>query len=283
MNNKVRVVAEIGCNHQGSLKTAKKMIDVLVDAGVNEIKGQKRDLNSYPHWKDKPYENPNSFGPTYYEHRKALELSWKKQCMLKEYAASKGANYFLSVWDVASLKQAWDFGFGTIKLPSAMIADEDLLLQSRQVCSAGGELIMATGMSTDKEIAHAFMTAKPHVVLACTSMYPCLPEFVNLATMDMLRHVCAGAEVGVSGHWAGTSIDLAAAAMGAVMIERHFTLNRAWKGTDHAASLEPDDIATLVSDLEDVRQAIGTQTLGVLACEESARAKLRARAEKLVF
>jgi len=273
--NSVRLVAEIGCNHQGSLQTAKRMIDALAEAGVMEAKGQKRCLDAHPEWKDRIYTSRHAFGRTYYEHRKALELSILQHRELRNYAEEKGVKYFLSVWDKESCEEAWNADFRTLKIPSACITDMELLETARVIPDSGGELILSTGMSTKEEVDEAVRVANPTMLLVCTSAYPVEPCHVHMERLLTLRQRYPGRRYGVSGHWTGIMLDCMAVGYGAEMIERHFTLDRTWKGTDHAASIEPEDARQWVKAIRGCEAARGWGGLRVIECELKARAKLR--------
>jgi sialic acid synthase SpsE len=271
------LIAEIGCNHCGDPALAHRLTQICIDAGVDAVKGQLRDVYGSPdlYGKGRPYEGPASYGRTYLAHRQALELPLEVHRELRDRCMSQGVSYSVSVWDVPSaltwVKEAPDW----VKVPSARMSDLNLLRTLRDQCV----VFMSTGMHTEAEIEESESLVPDRLVLLhTTSAYPCAPKDVNLAAMvEMARYYC-DTPVGISGHWTGASaIDVAATALGARVIERHVTLDRASKGTDHAASLEPAGIHRWVRDVRQYAIAYGEAGIrrdGVPACEEKARAKL---------
>lgn len=275
------IVAEIGCNHCGNVETALRMVEAAADAGVDAVKLQLRDMSHPPEsWATKPYSGPHSYGETYLEHRRALELSEREYRRIVELAHKLGIGCGASIWDTGSFARSWRICVDWLKAPSARLTDEELLDQLEfAAVHRDVHVVLSTGMSTEAEVAKALSRDWPvdrTTVLMCTASYPCGNEDVNLLRLKTLQdRFWSVARIGVSGHWCGIQIDAAAVAMGAVMVERHFTLNRTWKGTDHAASLEPAGLAKLVRDIRAVEDAMGTPELRVLECEKSAREKLR--------
>lgn len=277
--NGTYIIAEIGCNHQGDVDIAKRMIEVAKYCGVDAVKLQKRDIKKCltPEQYNKPYENPHSFGKTYGQHREYLELSVEEHAELKRHAESLGLTYFVSVWDENSARQMLDLGCEIIKVPSACITDIDLL----QVLNKSRSPVLASvGMSTFEEIdnlVNHLDNVKELYLLQCTSSYPCDFKDVNLSVIPVLRERYMGRVkgIGFSGHHLGIAIDVAAVAMGAVLIERHFTLDRTQKGTDHAASLEPDGMRRLVRNIRAFEKAKGDGHKRRLECELDSWQKLR--------
>jgi sialic acid synthase len=278
-SNGTYIIAEIGCNHQGDVDVAKRMIEVAAYCGVDAVKLQKRDvkkcLTSAQY--NKPYDNPNSFGKTYGEHREYLELTLDEHRELKQHAESLGLTYFLSAWDANSARDALELGCDLVKVPSACVTDTELLavLDNSRV-----SVIASVGMSTLEEIdalVGSLQKARELYLLQCTSTYPCEFKDVNLTVIPNLKERYRGKVkgVGFSGHHLGIALDIAAVAMGAAVIERHFTLDRTSKGTDHAASLEPEGMRRLVRDIRAFEQARGSGEKKRLDCEKSAWEKLR--------
>ena len=269
------VIAEIGNNHQGELATAKELIRAAKICGADAVKSQKRDIDSLltPQEYARPYESRHAFGRTYGEHREALELSRGQWAEMFTYAAELGIDFFASPWDITSARLLCELGCPLFKVPSAALTNHPLLVE---IASYGRPVVLSTGMSTLQEIDEAVRLLKDTelYILQCTSAYPAEFDSINLKVMPALaaRH---GRPVGLSGHHRGIAVDGAAVALGARVVERHFTLDRTWKGTDHAASLEPPGLEKLVRDIRAVEQALGSSTKCVLACEESARNKLR--------
>jgi sialic acid synthase len=269
-----RISAEIGCNHCGDLKLAKKMIRTLADACVSVAKFQKRTPSLMsPASKDKPYDNPHSFGKTYGEHRAALEFTAGQHADLWNYARMNGIEYAVSVWDEQAFEDVKGLTAPFIKIPSARNEDLDLL----QAVAKGwrGEVHLSNGMC-DPGIEGEWKSlfGDRLVVYVATSTYPC--RFSDVCLKDIIRLREKGFRVGLSGHHSGIAIDVAAAAMGVEWIERHFTLDRAMKGTDHAASLETEGITKLVRDVDALKSSWNTRH-GVLPCEVETRAKLKVR------
>lgn len=271
--HKTQLIAELGCNHCGSEDIALSMVRMCSVAGVDDVKLQLRDVSTCrPGW-DRPYVGPQSYGDTYWEHRKALELSEAAYGSVVAHAHSIGLRVGASPWDVPSVGLAQWLGVDWLKVASAMVTDMPVL---RAVAATGLPVVLSAGMSEHVEIDAALEAlGGADAILVCTACYPCRPADVHLRRMDTLRARYPGVRVGVSGHWPGIQIDAAAVALGAEVIERHVTLDRTMKGTDHAASLESGGVVKWVRDIRTVEAALGGSDLGVLECERSARAKLR--------
>ena len=268
------LIAELGANHQGSLVAALQMVDVAAEVGIDACKGQKRDTARMS-GRDRPYDGPQSFGKTYGEHRDALELDITEHATIMKHAQALGLDYGLSVWDRVSAEEARAISVAWIKIPSACLTDHDLL---RLVASYRMPLILSSGMSTSEEILHAAAIVADcgwWALLQCTSAYPCPVNAVDLHVMRTLRFNTDADCIGVSGHWNGIAIASAAVALGARIIERHVTLDRTLRGTDHAAALEPVGQRIWARDVRTIEQALGQAAKRVHPCEEAARRKLR--------
>lgn len=284
---KPRVIAEIGCNHKGDMEIAKKLIDVAKNyCNADVVKFQKRHIQSwvdrYPDLYNAPHPNPiNAYGYTYREHREALEFDKEQNRELKEYSESIGIVWSTSVWDMVSAQEIADLKPELIKIPSACNTNLEML---EWLCdNYDGEIHISTGMTTSKEtddIVELFEKKgrnKDLVLYNCTSGYPvpfkdvCLLEILNLQEKygDRVK------EIGFSGHHLGIAVDVAAYTLGATTVERHYTLDRTWKGTDHAASLEPEGLRKLVRDLNAVHEALTYKEVEVLDIEEVQRKKLK--------
>lgn len=267
-------IGELGCNHGGSLSIAKKMVRVFADKGALFLKGQKRDIPSMnQRYLASPYTGNHSFGETYGEHREALEFTWDQHHNLRAYAKECGVNYSVSVWDKRSADEAWYAGLDWVKVPSALANPEFIQYVARH----DWWVIVSTGGLSHDEATWVLEYAERRgklVVLQCTSAYPCENWQVNLAVLRnwQARYQCP---IGISGHWKGIQLDSAASALGARIIERHVTLDRASKGTDHAASLETRGVELVIRDLEAVEQAMGVPEKSVLDCEVIALKKLK--------
>jgi N-acetylneuraminate synthase/sialic acid synthase len=276
------VVAEIGQNHQGDPAIARELVRRAAECGADAVKSQKRHLDTLltPEERSRPYDSPHSFGRTYGEHRVALELSADTHARLAELARTLGLDYFCSPWDVESARELRAAGLPYMKIPSAALTHDALLAE---VAGYGMPVLLSTGMSTLAEVDGAVSTlsACELYVLQCTSAYPCEFTDVHLRVIPELR-ARYGRVVGFSGHHRGISADIAAVALGARVLERHFTLDRTWKGSDHAASLEPQGLSRLVRDVRAVEAALGSSVKALQACEVNARQKLRTAALRKV-
>mgnify|MGYP006078824211 FL=1 len=281
-------VAEIGCNHQGDLKFAFKMIDTLVNfCGVKFVKFQKRnpiELLGEERY-NKPHPVPeNSFGKTYGLHREKLEFNISEHKKIQKYCKSKKIEYMCSAWDITSLKQLISLKMNHIKIPSACNNNFDLLKYLFK--NFKGYSHISLGMTTIKEenmiytLAKKYKKLKKLILYACTSDYPvkqddvCLLEITRLKK-KYLKDINA---IGFSGHHQGISSDIAAATLGASWIERHFTSDRTLKGTDHAASLEPDGARRVMRDLVQLNKSLRYKKKQILNCEISQRKKLKYQA-----
>ncbi|SOB58324.1 N-acylneuraminate-9-phosphate synthase [Pseudodesulfovibrio profundus] len=271
------IVAEIGNNHQGEFQIAKQMVDEAAAAGVQAVKFQKRDMEALltREGRAAPYTGCNSFGPTYGEHRNALELSIEQMAELKEYSESKGLVFFASAWDAPSLKQIIDLDVELLKISSAELVNVPLV---REYAKAGTPIILSTGMSSLEDIDVSLSEIRNYhdqvVLLHCNSRYPCPEEQIGLPVMDALRERY-GLPVGYSGHEKGIGPSVGAAALGACVVERHFTMDKTWKGTDHQASLEPAELTSMVTMIREVERAMCVKGKNVFPEEQAAAKKLR--------
>ena len=223
---------------------------------------------------NKPYDNPNSFGKTYGEHRKALELSEDDYRELKGYADKKKIIFSASVWDEDSA----DF-IASLNVPFFKIGSPDLtnIPLLGHIAKKGKPILLSTGMSNMEEIEEALKHIKRYngqiILLHCVSTYPSEFEEINLNVINTLKERF-DLPVGYSGHEKGIAISLAAVALGACVIERHFTLDRTMKGGDHAASLEPVGFVKLVRDIRNFEKAKGSNEKKLLKSEIPIREKL---------
>ena len=282
---KTKLVAEIGCNHQGNLKMAFKMLDTLRNfCSIKYVKFQKRTPRELLTEKEynSPHPNPiNSFGKTYGEHREKLEFDISLHNRLIRYCDKIGLIYSTSVWDLTSAKQITKTKCSNIKIPSA--CNNNLELLKFLFKNFTKNLHISMGMTTKREednilgIIKKFKRKKNKLIIyACTSSYPSLDEDVNLFEIKRLQKKFGRyAEIGFSGHHKGIAIDIAAATLGATWIERHFTLDRTMKGTDHSASLEPDGIRRLNRDLKSLSKVMTYKKKEILQSEQLQRKKLK--------
>ena len=241
-----------------------------------------RDILTRDAW-DQPYTSLDGLSTTYGDHRERLELSEDDFRELADYARHLGLVFLASAWDARSA----DF-LETLKVPAFKIASPDLtnLPLLEHVARKRRPIVLSTGMSEIEEVAEAVSVIRAHhdelVLLQCTSQYPCEFHNINLRAMEVLRGRF-NTLVGYSGHERGLAPSQAAVALGAVVIERHFTLDRTWKGTDHAASLEPDGMRRLVRDLRNVSKSMTHKHKDILDVEEAQRKKLKKSCNSMWF
>lgn len=278
-NNKVYFIAELGQNHQGKIEIAKEMVDVLKTVGcISAIKTAKRDIDICLTEEQKvmPYINPNSFGKTYYEHRKALELNEKDFIELKNYVESNGFDFISSFTDSPSLQFLMSCDVKILKIASQRTTDINLL---KEAATFNGPIILSTGMCTLKDVDNAVEIFKNNelYILQCTSIYPCEEKDLNLNVIPMYMERYKGVvgAVGLSGHHGSIAPDMAAYMLGARIFERHFTLERTMKGTDHAASLEIRGFELICKYIKQIKESMGEQIKDVLPEEWEAIKKLR--------
>jgi len=283
----VKVIAEIGCNHKGDLEIAKEMIRVAaIYAKVDVVKFQKRnnrELLTEAQY-NAPHPNPaNSYGDTYGAHREFLEFSVEQHRELVDECAAHNVAYSTSVWDTTSAKEIAELNPVLIKVPSACNLHFEMLeVLTREYF---GEVHLSLGMTTQDEedrIVRFFLErdrAKDLVLYACTSGYPVAFDDLCLLEVTRLKGKFGGTvkAIAFSGHHLGIAADVAALALGAQWVERHFTLDRTWKGTDHAASLEPDGLRRLTRDLRAVERSLKYKAQEILAVEQVQREKLKWR------
>jgi len=279
------VVAEIGCNHKGDMNIARDMIESAARfAKADFVKFQKRCNRELltPEEYDAPHPNPaNSFGSSYGAHREFLEFDVDQHRQLMRWCSEFGIGYSTSVWDMTSAREMAALGPLMLKVPSACNLHFEML--EFLVREYDGDIHLSTGMTTPEEqeqIVALFerLGAQHRLVLySCTSGYPVPFEQVCLLEITRLRERFGQRvkEIAFSGHHLGIAVDVAAIALGATWIERHFTLDRTWKGTDHAASLEPDGLRKLVRDVAAVSAALTYKSSDILEIEAPQRAKLK--------
>jgi len=281
------LIAEVGCNHKGDINLAKKFIESASSfCGINYIKFQKRDNKSL--FTTEEYNSPhpvpeNSYGKTYGEHREFLEFNLSQHEELKKECENNNLTYSSSVWDLKSAEEITSLGPDLIKVGSATNLDFDVL---NYLCeNYKGKVHLSLGMTTraeEEKIIKFFENknrSKDLIIYACTSAYPvdsgnvCLLEIKRL--LETYKKTKKVFDIGFSGHHKGIAFDIAAYTLGANYIERHFTLDRTWKGTDHAASLEPDGIRKLNRDLKNMFLALKFKDKEILDIEEATRKKLK--------
>jgi N-acetylneuraminate synthase/sialic acid synthase len=281
-HSKCYVIAEIGHNHQGSLDKARELFREAKLAGAHAVKLQKRDnrgLYTRAAY-NKPYDNENSFGSTYGEHREFLEFGLQEYRELQAYAAELGVDFFSTAFDLASA----DF-LHALNVPAYKIASGDLksVPLLRHVASFGKPIVVSTGGALLDDVQRAYDTIMPInqqlAILQCTAGYPAAFEELDLRVISTFRERFPGAVIGFSSHDNGIAMPLAAYILGARIVEKHFTLNRASKGTDHAFSLEPVGLRKMVRDLERTHKALGN---GIKKIYDSERAPITKMGKSLV-
>jgi sialic acid synthase len=271
------VIAEIGHNHQGSVEQAKLLFDEAKRCGADAVKLQKRD-NRALYTRDffyKPYENENSFGPTYGEHREALEFDKPEYEELYAYAREVGITLFATAFDFQSVDFLADLEVPAYKVASGDLTNTPLL---RYVAEVGKPMVISTGAATLDDVRRAHevvVDVNPEVaILQCTAGYPAAFEELDLRVIETYRDLFPNSVIGLSSHDNGIAMAVAAYVLGARIIEKHFTLNRAMKGTDHRFSLEPQGLRKMVRDLRRLRTALGDGTKNMYPSESDAAVKM---------
>jgi N-acetylneuraminate synthase/sialic acid synthase len=254
------VIAEIGHNHQGSVEQARELFAAAKAAGAHAVKLQKRDNRTLytRELYNKPYENENSYGATYGEHREALELGRSEYEELKAHAAELGVTFFATAFDLPSAEFLAELDMPAYKVASADLVNTPLL---RHVAAIGRPVILSTGGATLDDVRRGYETVaeinQEVALLQCTAGYPAAWEELDLRVIGTYRDLFPTAAVGLSSHDNGIAMAVAAYVLGARIVEKHFTLNRALKGTDHRFSLEPQGLGKMVRDLRRTRLALG--------------------------
>jgi sialic acid synthase SpsE len=280
MKFNTKIIAEMGINHCGDMKLAKKIIKAAAKCGVDYIKGQKRTPSECltEEQYNRPYDNPNSFGKTYGEHKEALEFSKEQWKELFDYANSLGLKAFNTVFDINSANEMEELGQEIYKFGSAETSKHDLI---KHVMTFNKPIIVSTGMSIMEEVEETMNILKSHtndvVVMQCTSTYPCDEKDVNLNVLKTYKEEFPWAKLGFSGHFrsANGGVEAGAVALGATWLERHFTTDRTMKGSDQAASLEPGGMKRVCESVRNLEEALGITQKYVLPCEEGARKKYK--------
>ena len=271
---KTYIIAEIGINHNGSLDIAKKLIDVAAVSGCDAVKFQKRnpDVCVPEHQKGKMRETP--WGTmTYLDYKYKVEFEKEEYDEIDRYCREKGIQWSASPWDIDSLNFLMEYDIPWLKVPSAMITNEELM----KACAATGKkVIFSTGMSTEEEIDQAveWLEGCDIVMLHCNSTYPAPIEDLNLSCIGTLKERY-GCEVGYSGHEFRLGTTVAAVYLGATCLERHITLDRTMWGSDHMSSVEPQGLIKLVKGVRELEAAYGDGVKRVTEGELGPRKKLR--------
>ena len=269
------IIAEIGINHNGDLGIARQMIDAAVHAGADAVKFQKRtpEIATPPDQQTQMRETPWGY-ITYLEYRYKVEFSEEQYCEIEKYCKEKGITWLVSVWDQPSVDFMEKFDTPAYKIPSASLTDYSLIRKAR---ATGKPLILSTGMSTMEQIHQGVGVAGEEnlILMHCTSTYPCEPEELNLKMVETLRREFPNIPIGYSGHEVGLVPSAVAVALGACMVERHMTLDRAMWGTDQAASVEPGGFERLIKYIRVSEAALGDGVKKVYASEQPSLKRLR--------
>lgn len=257
------IIAEAGVNHNGSLETALKMVDVACEAGANYIKFQtfKTELLVSRNTPSASYQKKNCGVESQFEMLKKLELNCESFKLLKEYCYQKGIGFLSTPFDTESLEFLVNLGMDYIKVPSGEITNLPFL---REIAKTHIPAIISTGMSTIEDIKNVIDVFRKEnyndnmlVLLHCNTQYPTPLHDVNLRAMESMRKIF-GIPVGYSDHTKGIEVALAASALGAEIIEKHFTLDNSMEGPDHAASLNPEELKSMVRNIHNIREALGS-------------------------
>lgn len=276
-NSPCFVIAEIGHNHQGNLEICKRMFEAAKNCGVDAVKLQKRNNREVytEEFYNSPYNSENAFGPTYGLHREALELTESEYWELKLYAEELDLIFFATAFDFTSADFLHELGVSCFKIASGDLTNIPLL---KYIASFGKPMIVSTGAALLNDVRRAYNTIMPInnqlALLQCTAIYPVEPEKMDLMVINTFRQEFQGAVVGLSDHYSGIALPVAAYVLGARILEKHFTLNRATRGTDHAFSLEPVGMRRLVRDLRRTHVALGDGSKEFYPEERSARIKM---------
>ena len=269
------IIAEIGINHNGDLGIAKQMIDAAVHAGVDAVKFQKRtpEVATPPEQQNQMRETPWGY-ITYLEYRHKVEFDKEKYREIDRHCKERGIAWMVSVWDELSVDFMENFDTPAYKIPSASLTDFDLIRRTR---ATGKPIILSSGMSTMEQIKNGVEIAGEQnlLLMHCTSTYPCEPEELNLRMIDTLRREFPNLPIGYSGHEVGLVPTAIAVALGACVVERHLTLNRAMWGSDQAASVEPWGFETLVKYLRVTEASLGDGVKQVYESEKASLNRLR--------
>ncbi|KPI10475.1 N-acetylneuraminate synthase [Actinobacteria bacterium OK074] len=269
------VIGEIGINHNGELENALALIDAAAEAGCDAVKFQKRTPEICTPRDQWDIERDTPWGRmTYIDYRHRVEFGEAEYRSIDEYCKSKGIDWFASPWDTEAVAFLEKFDVPTHKVASASLTDDELL---RALRATGKTIILSSGMSTPAQIRHAVevLGSENIVLLHATSTYPAKAEELNLRVINTLEKEYPNVPIGYSGHEIGLQTTVAAVAIGAVMVERHITLDRAMWGSDQAASVEPQGLTRLVRDIRTIEEALGDGVKKVYESELGPMKKLR--------
>jgi len=278
MSQKTLIIAEIGLNHNGSVETAKRLIDVAVTAGCDVVKFQKRTpglclpKELHDQMRDTPFGRM-----AYLAYRERIEFGDEEYHAIDRYCRGKDIIWTASPWDVNSVYFLEDFNVSLFKIASATLTNLSVL---KEVAQKKKPVILSTGMSTANQIQTAIGVLETNgcedlTLMVCTSTYPCPVKELNLGRITTLKGLYPEHRIGYSGHEVGLWTTLSAVAMGAQVIERHITLDRTMPGSDHAASVEPHGLIKLVKEIRNFETALGTGEIGPIPSEMPIMKRLR--------
>ncbi|OGP65323.1 MAG: hypothetical protein A3K22_00395 [Deltaproteobacteria bacterium RBG_16_42_7] len=271
------MIAEIGHNHQGSFEIAAQMIKTAALYGAQAVKFQKRDNKTLytKAFYNKPYDNENSYGATYGEHREYLEFGRKEYFMLKKCAEENGVEFMTTGFDFKSVDFLEELGITSYKVASGDITNIPLL---EYIARLGKPMFVSTGASTLEEVKLAYDAIRKHndkiCIMHCMAGYPTDYHNLNLRIIETLKREFPDAIIGYSGHDNGILAAVIANMFGATVVEKHFTMNRSWKGTDHKFSLEPEGLRKQIRDLRRLDISLGDGKRKVYDFEADARKKM---------
>ncbi len=271
------VIAEIGHNHQGSIEKAEELFHAAKLAGASAVKLQKRDNKNLftKDYYDRPYENENSFGSTYGQHREALEFGRKEFERLIALGKKIGIMVFSTAFDVPSADFLAELDMPVYKIASGDLRNTPLI---RHIAKIGKPMILSTGAALMEDVRRGYEAAREHndqvAVLQCTATYPAQVEEMDIRVIQTYRDAFPEAVIGLSAHDHGILMPVVAYLLGGRIIEKHFTLDRAMKGTDHAFSLEPLGLKKVVRDLKKARISLGSAEKRMFECERLASVKM---------
>jgi sialic acid synthase len=270
------VLAEVGSNHGGDVKVADQLIDMAADCGADGVKFQRRhNATLYTATLlNQPYDNPVSFGPTYGAHREALELPLRVYPELMHHARLRGLAFVCTAFDEASVDDLAGLQVDGIKIASGGVTDTPLI---RAAAQTGLPVLISTGGCEEPDIVRAHEAAPDALLLHCTASYPAAFNELDLGYIVRLRTLFQNTVIGWSGHDNGIAMAMMAYAFGARLVEKHITLNRAMKGTDHAFSLEHSGLEKLCRDLRRAHVAQGDGEKHYYESERKPIAKMRRR------
>jgi N-acetylneuraminate synthase len=266
------IVADIGINHNGNIELIEQMIDVASSAGCDFVKFQKRDIDSCYTEEELSSPRKSPWGSTFREQKEGLELQEWQYDMINKYCESRRIGWFASPWDIKSLDFLEKYEMPWLKIPSALITNEEFLSACKKTKIP---IIMSTGMSTLEMVDSAVENCDPSVILHCTSTYPSVPEELNLRAILRFKERYPDRTIGFSNHNPGIIYIPIAVGLGARVVEFHITMDRSMYGSDQAASIEPEGVFKIVKYVRGIEKALGDGMKRIYKSEEPIIKKLR--------